>query len=97
MQHLRPPSAGSADASIDSFFIPDLCAPQAVFFAVLLAELVVLLHVLALGPLAAFDWRPLSCVTPIYSSGWHRSSEASCNCVSMRCVHASDPIFSSIR
>jgi two-component system sensor histidine kinase AlgZ len=31
-----------------------------VFFAVLLAELVVLLHVLALGPLGAFDWPALA-------------------------------------
>lgn len=44
------------DAS-DEFFIPDLCAPQAVFVAVLLAELVVLLHVLALGPISLFDWQ----------------------------------------
>jgi two-component system sensor histidine kinase AlgZ len=45
---------GDAD---DGFFIPDLCAPQAVFLAVLLAELMVLLHVLALGPIPAFDWQ----------------------------------------
>ncbi len=44
----------------DDFFIPNLCAPQAVFIAVLLAELVVLMHVLALGPLAMFDWRTLA-------------------------------------
>lgn len=44
----------------DAFFIPNLCTPQAVLLAVLLAELVVLLHVLALGPLARFDWRSLA-------------------------------------
>ncbi|MFK8043366.1 sensor histidine kinase [Congregibacter sp.] len=59
MQHPRPPGSDNAAPRNDGFFIPDLCAPQAVFLAVLLAELVVLLHVLALGPLAAFDWRAL--------------------------------------
>ncbi|MFK7828235.1 MAG: sensor histidine kinase [Congregibacter sp.] len=44
----------------DAFFIPNLCTPQAVLLAVLLAELVVLLHVLALGPLVRFDWRSLA-------------------------------------
>jgi two-component system sensor histidine kinase AlgZ len=48
-------TGGTADTE-DGFFIPDLCAPTAVFIAVLLAELVVFLHVLALGPIAAFDW-----------------------------------------
>lgn len=56
MQHMRH----SAAAREDGFFIPNLCAPQTVFLAVLLAELVVLLHVLALGPLAAFNWRALA-------------------------------------
>ncbi|WOJ92051.1 sensor histidine kinase [Congregibacter variabilis] len=59
MQHPRPPATDTATAPDDGFFIPDLCAPQAVFLAVLLAELVVLLHVLASGPLAEFDWRLL--------------------------------------
>ena len=53
----RSRDAARAPGADDDFFIPDLCAPQAVFLAVLLAELVVLLHVLALGPLSAFDWR----------------------------------------
>lgn len=44
----------------DDFFIPDLCAPPAVLIAVLLGELVVLMHVLALGPLASFAWRTLA-------------------------------------
>ena len=44
----------------EDFFIPDLCAPPAVLIAVLLAELVVLMHVLALGPLASFAWRTLA-------------------------------------
>lgn len=51
---------GASTTAQEQFFIPDLCAPQAVFFAVLLAELVVLLHVLALGPLTSFDWRVLA-------------------------------------
>ncbi|WP_439105504.1 sensor histidine kinase [Congregibacter sp.] len=59
MQHPRPSAPDNAASPGDGFFIPDLCAPQAVFLAVLLAELVVLLHVLALGPLAAFEWRAL--------------------------------------
>ena len=42
------------------FFLPDLCAAEAVLFAVLLAQLVVLLHVLALGPLSSFDWMTLA-------------------------------------
>ncbi|EAQ97121.1 sensor histidine kinase [Congregibacter litoralis] len=59
MQHPGPPASDEVSSREDGFFIPDLCAPPAVFLAVLLAELVVLLHVLALGPLAAFDWRAL--------------------------------------
>lgn len=57
MQYRRQIAAVPED---DGFFIPNLCAPQTVFLAVLLAELVVLLHVLALGPLMAFDWRALA-------------------------------------
>jgi two-component system sensor histidine kinase AlgZ len=57
MQYTRQTAAVHED---DDFFIPNLCAPQTVFLAVLLAELVVLLHVLALGPLVAFDWRALA-------------------------------------
>ncbi|GAB5415523.1 MAG: sensor histidine kinase [Congregibacter sp.] len=47
-------------AADDGFFIPNLCTAPAVFLTVLLAELVVLLHVLALQPLADFDWRALA-------------------------------------
>jgi two-component system sensor histidine kinase AlgZ len=53
----RSPGPAQPSGTADRFFIPDLCAPQAVFLAVLLAELVVLLHVLALGPLSQFAWR----------------------------------------
>jgi two-component system sensor histidine kinase AlgZ len=48
------------DSAARGLIVPNLCVPQAVFFAVLLAEVVVLLHVLALGPLAQFDWRTLA-------------------------------------
>jgi len=53
MQQAPPPRSGDDEAA---FPIPDLCASNAVFFAVLLAELAVVLHVLALGPLSEFDW-----------------------------------------
>jgi two-component system sensor histidine kinase AlgZ len=53
MQQAPPPLSGDEDETLP---IPDLCAPNAVFFAVLLAELAVVLHVLALGPLSDFDW-----------------------------------------
>jgi two-component system sensor histidine kinase AlgZ len=49
-----------ASGAVSGFFIPDLCAAQAVFFAVLLAELAVVLHVLALGSLRDFDWQTLA-------------------------------------
>ena len=56
MQHPRPPATDHTAPHDDGFFIPDLCAPQAVFLAVLLAELVVLLHVLA----SRAHWRSLT-------------------------------------
>jgi two-component system sensor histidine kinase AlgZ len=56
----KPASPPADTAGAPGFFIPDFCDAQAVLFAVLLAELVVLLHVLALGPLAAFDWEALA-------------------------------------
>ena len=63
MQQFRRPSkaeGGRIEDADNGFFVPDLCAPQAVFLAVLLAELIVLLHVLALGPISAFDWQTFS-------------------------------------
>lgn len=45
-----------AGPSRSAFFIPDLCAAQAVLSAVL----VTLLHVLALGPIREFDWQALA-------------------------------------
>ncbi len=44
------------EAANRDFYIPDLCGPRAVFFLVLLSELVVLAYVLALGGLLHFDW-----------------------------------------
>ena len=38
------------------FFIPDLCAPRPVFFLVLLSELVVLIHALAVSQMPVFNW-----------------------------------------
>lgn len=49
-------AATSARAS-GEFFIPDLCAPRSVFFLVLLSELVVLIHTLAVSQLPVFDWK----------------------------------------
>ena len=57
---VQPAAAAGAATSPADFFLPDLCAAEALLFAVLLAELVVLLHVLALGPLASFDWLALA-------------------------------------
>ncbi|MEZ5569630.1 MAG: histidine kinase [Halioglobus sp.] len=42
------------------FFIPDLCAPSSVFVAVVLSELLLVVHVLAASPLKAFDWNLLA-------------------------------------
>ena len=36
--------------------IPDLCAPAPVLIMILLVELLVMIHVLAAGPLSRFDW-----------------------------------------
>lgn len=60
MQQLRTPGGESRRPGSEGFFLPDFCAAPAVFFAVLLAELIVLLHVLALGPLASFSWQSLA-------------------------------------
>ena len=57
---MQSESRNSRVAPGDGFFIPDLCAAPAVFFAVLLAELAVFLHVLALGPLRTFDWQTMA-------------------------------------
>ena len=47
--------AAGARAS-GEFFIPDLCAPRSVLFLVLLSELVVLIHTLAVSQLPVFNW-----------------------------------------
>lgn len=60
MQRSRSTASELSASGDDGFFIPDLCSAQAVLLSVLLAELIVLLHVLALGPLANFDWRALA-------------------------------------
>jgi two-component system sensor histidine kinase AlgZ len=55
----REPPGAAAPLSDDDFFLPDLCAPRAVFFAVLLAELLVLVHHLADSVPEPFDWQGL--------------------------------------
>ena len=52
----------SAVRASGEFFIPDLCAPRAVFFLVLLSELVVLIHTLAVSHLPVFNW-------PVFAAG----------------------------
>lgn len=51
---------GQADTTAGEFFVPDLCAPQPVFVLVMLAELLVLVHVLASSTLPRFDWNLLA-------------------------------------
>ena len=55
----REPPGAALPRPEDDFFLPDLCAPRAVFFAVLLAELLVLVHHLADSVPAPFDWQGL--------------------------------------
>ncbi|SDN46480.1 sensor histidine kinase [Pseudomonas jinjuensis] len=47
---------GSQPASQDDFFIPELCQPEALFSLVLLAELLVLVLVLAEPMMPGFNW-----------------------------------------
>lgn len=51
---------GQADTAAGEFFVPDLCAPRPVFVLVMLAELLVLVHVLASSVLPRFDWDMLA-------------------------------------
>jgi two-component system sensor histidine kinase AlgZ len=55
----REPPGAAGPLPEDDFFLPDLCAPRAVFFAVLLAELLVLVHHLADSVPRPFDWQGL--------------------------------------
>lgn len=50
---------GAAE-DLNEFFIPDLCASRSVLLLVLLAQLLVMVHVLALSPLPAFRWELLA-------------------------------------
>lgn len=57
MQDAREQQAAVAGARASGeLFIPDLCAPRPVFFLVLLSELVVLIHTLAVSQLPVFEW-----------------------------------------
>lgn len=49
-----------AAQELSEFFIPDLCASRSVLLMVLLAQLLVMVHVLALSPLPAFSWQLLA-------------------------------------
>ncbi len=51
---------GRAEIAAGEFFVPDLCAPRPVFVLVILAELLVLVHVLASSALPRFDWDMLA-------------------------------------
>jgi two-component system sensor histidine kinase AlgZ len=51
---------GQTDTAAGEFFVPDLCAPRPVFVLVMLAELLVLVHVLASSALPRFDWDMLA-------------------------------------
>lgn len=51
---------GQAEIAAGEFFVPDLCAPRPVFVLVMLAELLVLVHVLASSALPRFDWDMLA-------------------------------------
>jgi two-component system sensor histidine kinase AlgZ len=51
---------GQTDIMAGEFFVPDLCAPRPVFVLVVLAELLVLVHVLASSALPRFDWDMLA-------------------------------------
>jgi two-component system sensor histidine kinase AlgZ len=57
---MQSPSAQSGDQPLEGasgeFLIPDLCAPQAVFVMVLLAELMVVVYALASSSLPRFNW-----------------------------------------
>jgi len=52
----RLPKPGNPPATQDDFFIPELCQPEALFSLVLLAELLVLVLVLAEPMTPSFNW-----------------------------------------
>ena len=49
-------TGAGGDRESGEFFIPDLCAPRSVFIMVLLAELMVIVYVLASSGLPRFNW-----------------------------------------
>ena len=51
---------GEKDSPDGEFFIPDLCASRSVFVMVLLAELMVIVHVLANSELPRYNWEMLA-------------------------------------
>jgi len=53
------PATGQS-GTVEDFFLPDLCAPRSVLLMILLAELLVLVHVLAASGVPGFDWTLLA-------------------------------------
>jgi two-component system sensor histidine kinase AlgZ len=62
---LQPGQGTQGRMSSPEFFIPDLCASRSVFVMILLAQLLVIVHVLALSSLPLFDWSQLASSTVI--------------------------------
>lgn len=74
-QWLRRPARATID---DDFFLPELCEPEALFVLVLLAELLVLVLVLAEPMLPHFDWVRLA-LTSLFVQ-WIVLLSAACMC-----------------
>ena len=62
---MKTPKSPKATGNNDDehFFLPDLCASQALFFLVLVAELFSLVLVLSSSDIRAFDWQKLALVS----------------------------------
>ncbi|MVW73841.1 sensor histidine kinase [Pseudomonas xionganensis] len=56
MKTRKSPAAVDPVTAVDDFFVPELCEPEALLSMVLLAELLVLVLVLAEPMLSGFDW-----------------------------------------
>ena len=54
--HRQSSTKNKYNAAIDDFFVPELCQPEALLSMVLLAELLVLVLVLAEPMTPGFDW-----------------------------------------
>jgi two-component system, LytTR family, sensor histidine kinase AlgZ len=59
-QNVRPDQGrdpAQLSEALSEFFIPDLCGSRSVFVMIVLAELLVIVHTLAVSSLPVFDWR----------------------------------------